>query len=88
MKNWTDFLPKKSHLLAKNGKILACLEFDVIVAENKLKNCTIAWGDYEMELRRQALLNNTLEQINEAKKKCIEWNNKPIVELINPNKKK
>ena len=88
MKNWTDFLPKKSHLLAKKGKILTSLVFDLMEAENTLKNRTEAFNTYDMELQNQALLNNTQEQINEAKKKCNVWNNKPTMELINPNKKK
>lgn len=88
MKNWTDFLPQKSHLLAKKGKILTALLFDVMEAENKFKSRSVAFANYDNELQERALLNNNLEQINEAKLKCEAWNNTPTKKLINPNKKK
>lgn len=78
MKNWTEFLPKKTNELRRKGKMLNAIEFELIEARLRLNSILIAYTRLESSIKDEAVKFNKAEEIENAIAKSIEYNNNPI----------
>jgi hypothetical protein len=78
MKNWTEFLPKRTNELRRKGKMLNAIEFELIEARLRNQYLLIAYTKLELSIKDEAIKFNKAEEIENAIAKSIEYNSNPI----------